>query len=260
MEVGDVVGRWTLVEKSKTKDRHLAWRCVCKCGKEKIVRESYLTLKKSLSCGCSEREYEIGDKIGEYEVVSIEKKERVYYIVKCKCGRTKVIRADILKGLKNKHCGCLDKNINSKYIVNAPIDIQHKKLLDCWHHMKRRCYVDTCKAYHNYGGRGISICDVWKNDFLSFKAWSLSNGFRIGLTIDRINCDGNYEPSNCRFISLIENCRNKRNTKITMEIAETIRSMYINGFKQCELATMFNLTAQNIHNIVKNKRWKDALK
>lgn len=78
--------------------------------------------------------------------------------------------------------------------------------------MKTRCYNPNCKAYKNYGERGIIICDEWKNNFKSFYEWAIQNGGALGLEIDRKENDGNYTPENCRFVSAKENCNNKSNT------------------------------------------------
>ena len=77
--------------------------------------------------------------------------------------------------------------------------------------MKERCYNDRSEIYKYYGERGIRICDEWLNDFQTFYNWSISNGYTDELTIDRIDNDGNYEPSNCRWVDMKAQSRNKRN-------------------------------------------------
>lgn len=83
--------------------------------------------------------------------------------------------------------------------------------------MKQRCYNPNNSSYRNYGLRGIIICPQWKNDFSEFYRWSIQNGYAEGLTIDRVNVDGNYEPNNCRWVSRQIQANNTRsNIYITL--------------------------------------------
>ena len=94
---------------------------------------------------------------------------------------------------------------------------RYRKLYWCWKAIKQRCLNPQCRVYHNYGGRGITVCDEWL-DFEPFLAWALSAGWKDGLEIDRINNDGNYSPDNCRFVTRMVNDNNKRtNTFISVD-------------------------------------------
>ena len=91
------------------------------------------------------------------------------------------------------------------------------RLYRVWKGMRERCQNPNHESYHNYGGRGISVCEEWEKDFLAFKSWAIENGYdenaKTGeCTLDRIDVDGNYCPNNCRFISASEQAKNKRNT------------------------------------------------
>jgi hypothetical protein len=79
--------------------------------------------------------------------------------------------------------------------------------------MRRRCYKKTDDKYDSYGGRGITICDEWRKDFMSFYNWSMANGYEDDLEIDRINSDGNYCPENCRWVTHLVNTQNVRKKK-----------------------------------------------
>src|SRR3990167_9233467 len=142
------------------------------------------------------------------------------------------VERPLSNGRKQKSCGC-HKNIKHGGFGT--------RLYKIWEGMKSRCLNSNRKAYKNYGGRGITICNEWL-EFIPFRDWALSNGYKENLQINRINNDGNYEPSNCDFVPIKENLRNRRNT-ITLEIANEIRNLYKTGnYTQKELANKFNIS------------------
>lgn len=88
----------------------------------------------------------------------------------------------------------------------------------CWYNARLRCYNKDNPKYKNYGMRGVKMCNEWEKDFKSFKNWAINNGYEEGLTLERINVNGNYEPSNCTWITKEEQAYNKQNTrKITFK-------------------------------------------
>lgn len=107
-----------------------------------------------------------------------------------------------------------------------------------WRHMKERCYKEKDPAYKNYGGRGIKVCDEWLglSGSTNFCNWAINNGWQEGLTLDRIDNEGNYEPSNCRWITKKEQNRNRRSNRLvtmygkTMCLTDAIE-LYGNGMK-----------------------------
>lgn len=90
----------------------------------------------------------------------------------------------------------------------------YTRLYKLWDAMKGRCYRKGAGNYLKYGGRGITVCDEWRYNFLSFRDWSLENGYDDTLSLDRIDVNGNYEPSNCRWVTMKDQQNNKRNTKL----------------------------------------------
>ena len=89
--------------------------------------------------------------------------------------------------------------------------VEERDIYKKFQQMKKRCYSPKCKAYNNYGGRGIKVCDEWRSNFQSFYDWSMSNGYEDGLTIERIDVNGDYCPENCQWIPLSKQMFNKRN-------------------------------------------------
>lgn len=115
--------------------------------------------------------------------------------------------------------------------------------------MKQRCTNKKHPKYYRYGGRGIKVCAEWMN-IEEFCAWALKNGWKQGLSIDRIDNNGNYCPENCRWISISENSRKKRTTKIDMITAQEIRSRINEDWHK--LAKEYGCTHGNIWFIMKN--------
>lgn len=129
---------------------------------------------------------------------------------KCDCGNTKITDTKSLRSGHCKSCGCIpSKPRFPKYKHN----MTDSRLYNVWKSMKGRCYTKSCSAYKLYGGRGITVCDEWKNDFETFYYWAMQNGYKPGLTIDRIDVNGNYTPDNCRWADYYTQANNKTDTK-----------------------------------------------
>ena len=136
----------------------------------------------------------------------------------CECGKTSVVRGGDLRNGKVLSCGCFK-------IENQTKHGSHKeKLYRVWVSMKNRCECKTNKHYSIYGGKGVSVFKEWNDDFLCFKNWAYNNGYTEGLTIDRIDVNGNYEPLNCRWITNREQQYNK-STNVFIKIEETTKTL-----------------------------------
>ena len=146
---------------------------------------------------------------------------------KCDCGNEKVINAESLKSGATKSCGCLNAEMRSQVpITHGYTKGGHKeRLYGVWRNIISRCEYPKQKVYKYYGGRGISICEEWHN-YAVFRDWAYANGYdekavRGDCTIDRLDNNGNYEPSNCRWVSLKTQMRNRSDNRLITYNGET---------------------------------------
>lgn len=156
-------------------------------------------------------------KLVAIKCVGQDKHKNALWMCKCDCGRTKTVASRSLVGGSTKSCGCLEtgKFINS--IGKQMHGCSGDRLYRVWGGMRNRCYDKNRREYPNYGGRGIRVCDEWLHDFAAFRDWAYANGYDPSLpgsecSIDRIDVDGDYCPSNCRWVPMSVQSFNKQNT------------------------------------------------
>lgn len=141
------------------------------------------------------------------------KLKKRYGLYKCFCGNEfKATFSDVKNG-NTKSCGCLHRKIMRE--IKTTHGLVNHRLYRIYKAMIQRCNNKNNKSYEYYGGSGVTVCDVWLNDFLSFYNWSLQNGYTDTLSIDRIKNKGNYEPLNCRWATFETQKRNTRKIRIT---------------------------------------------
>lgn len=179
----------------------------------------------------------LGKTIGNFTVVNYLGHE--YFTVKCNlCNNTKRIRRDGI--FINKSCGCRQGN----YIHGLD---NKSKIYFMWHDMKNRCYNPKSDRFNAYGNRGIIVCNEWKNDYKCFHDWVIKNGWKEGLQIDRKDNDGNYCPSNCRFVTNKQNSRNRQNTFYVDYNGQRLSLAHA-----CELEGMNRNEYKYTHHLMKN--------
>lgn len=215
-------------------------------------------------------EIKVGQRFGRLTVLQEDSKRdksgAVYYVCKCDCGTIKSICGIAMRRGVTRSCGCYNMDVirKEKRVIREP-------LYHIYAGIRSRCYSKKDPSYHNYGGRGIKMCDEWRSDFYSFQNWAFDNGYKKGLWIDRIDNDGNYEPGNCRWTTAKVQQRNKRTninatihgeTKCLTEWAEeydikpcTILRRWELGWRGEELLKPVDATRSHGQSI---KAWWDA--
>lgn len=219
-------------KREKGRSTNPIYTCECLlCGK--VFDRCIYAIKKNKfqNCGCQSLQYDLtGKQFGKLTAIrpiGLDKHNEMQWECVCECGNTYVAKSYALRNGHTTQCReCALKqigNANRKYYLLNSVKVkeQEKKREPIWEcypkrlrgvytNMKTRCYNPNVSSYKNYGGRGIIICDEWKNSFIAFAQWALENGYNEELFLDRIDNNGNYEPSNCRFVTMKVQCNNRR--------------------------------------------------
>lgn len=231
--VGKKFGRLTVVRKLENVKMPggsvvAKYLCKCECGNVVSVFASALRSGATSSCGCYRKEQFhkaifndlTGKRFGRWSVLAVAEtnSKKTYWKCKCDCGTVKDVRADQLINGHSVSCGCLRDEAATTHGKSKT------RIYRIWIGMRRRCYDSNQFGYQRYGGRGISVCNEWMTDFERFYEWAISNGYDDKKSIDRIDNDGNYEPNNCRWVTMKEQ-GNNRSSNVFYEYDDEVHTI-----------------------------------
>jgi len=241
---GEKFGKLTVISISGKNERGVElWKCICECGGTKEANKRSLMGGKLRSCGCLQLESSlsklkaikhigyrndiVGKKFGRLTAImfSHSLKKYAYWKFLCECGNIKVIRGTHVTSGLTLSCGCFRNEQTSKALTTHGHYTGRSQTSEicAWKNLKERCLNKKDKGYENYGGRGIKICDRW----MKFENFYADMGDRPSdkHSIDRINNDGNYEPSNCKWSTRTEQNSNTRRNRYYTYGGETLTIM-----------------------------------
>lgn len=260
---GQKFGRLTVVSINREK-KGTRWHCVCDCGRETVTDPYQLKNGQAKSCGCLKGELLVtsntskpkttskrlvdltGQVFGHLTVESINRDvANTRWNCVCTCGKRTITAAHQLKTGRAKSCGC------QKNVTHGLGDGPEMKV---WYAMLDRCENPKSANWDNYGARGISVCERWHDPKLFLE----DMGPRPSdvHSIDRVDVNGNYEPSNCRWATDTEQMRNRRCTKLTDEQVQEIRDLCAaKTMTQRSIARLYGVSDVFVSQIKTGKRW-----
>ena len=229
---GQRFGNLVVIREAPNKQKWTArWVCRCDCGNEVDVQYGALASGNTRSCGCIGRKKSsehmtklniernargetpplfrdlTGQEFGKLKVLGkgdLSPSGTLRWRCLCQCGNETQVTTAHLKSGHTLSCGCLSRELLVE--LSTTHGDSKTKLYNVFKSMHNRCERPNVVGYKNYGGKGVRVCDAW-SDWVTFRDWALSNGYQEGLTIDRVDSDGNYCPENCRWITKSENSR-----------------------------------------------------
>lgn len=221
--VGKKIGKLTIMKRLPMKKSYVEYECLCDCGNTIIKAHSNLvsTVGEKCCSNCKTPKVEdiSGKRFGRLTAIKYigkSKGKQTLWECKCDCGNIAIVHHQNLKSGHTSSCGCYNSEVASER------EKEHgqsgTRLYNIWHDMIYRCYNGNHRSYKDYGGKGIIVCNEWKDDFEAFRNWAIENGYKENLSIDRIDTNKNYCPENCRWATNIQQANNtSRNLIFTVD-------------------------------------------
>lgn len=221
--VGKKIGKLTIMKRLPMKKSYVEYECLCDCGNTIIKAHSNLvsTVGEKCCSNCKTPKVEdisgkIFGRLTAIKYIGKSKGKQTLWECKCDCGNIAIVHHQNLKSGHTSSCGCYNSEVASER------EKEHgqsgTRLYNIWHDMIYRCYNGNHRSYKDYGGKGIIVCNEWKDDFEAFRNWAIENGYKENLSIDRIDSDKNYCPENCRWATDIQQANNtSRNLIFTVD-------------------------------------------
>lgn len=247
---GRSFGRLTAIERVGTRGESPLWRCACACGGERITTTMCLRRGDSVSCGCHRAPEDfVGRKFGTLTVIALVNRtssNECRWLLRCDCGKERfTVSSKLNTRCHCRHCGPRKHGHASKGAMSPEYQT--------WAGMRKRCLQPNCKAWPNYGGRGIRISPRW-DSFENFLA-DVGPKPSPAHSLDRIDVNGNYEPGNVRWATKVEQARNTRATKLEAHEAEQIRWLLCERQTKTSIARFFGISITTVSRIQSRQVW-----
>jgi len=251
--IGEKYSKMEIVSEKYIKDENKRKPFVmakCDCGNTKEVQYYNLKSGNTKSCSICPSDVllaEIGKQYAHWTILSLSRSDRFdkrYVIANCAvCNTNKEVSLAALRNGSSKSCGC---GLTTHQMI-------HTRIYSIWCGIIQRCNNPNNTAYDSYGGRGISVCDDW----LMFENFykDMGTSYQDTLTIDRIDYNGNYCKENCKWSTKLDQGRNTRTVKLSVEIALIIKQRRANGESNRQIAKDYDCHHTAIYNCVRGKTW-----
>lgn len=234
------------------------WVCRCDCGRESVARGDALRISKTTSCGrCRVPKFKdlTGQRFGRWLVLNrvYRCNTRVQWACRCDCGADGVVTSRALTHRESLSCGCYKGDVTAKR--NTSHGMSYTATYRSWQSMIARCTYSCVAHWRHYGGRGIMVCERWRESFEDFLE---DMGERPpGTSIDRIDVNGNYEPANCRWATCVEQGRNTRRSRVSLDIANEVLGRFEHGEDPASIAARIGVCKSTVRNVITGKVWRE---